>query len=130
MFYLPDTNTKLATSSLAFADMNHNAIDNDPLNPVTSLKPCSLKRKRPPTIEIPITLREIQVNRLDSRDLAAQITTTSVGGDGFGMSSVKGKKKFMEDTHKILSCLPGTAFKVTDLCILLICHNISSSISS
>ncbi|KAK8546252.1 hypothetical protein V6N12_027047 [Hibiscus sabdariffa] len=48
---------------------------------------CTLKRKRPPTIEIPNVLQEIQAN------------------------SLKGKKKVMEDVHMIVSCLHGNSNK-------------------
>ncbi|KAH7857652.1 hypothetical protein Vadar_015014 [Vaccinium darrowii] len=68
---------------------------------VAPTKPVSLKRKRPPTIEIPNVLREIPFRDFAPRDDDA----VSFSGSGVGVFSVKGKKKFMEDTHKIcVSC--------------------------
>ncbi|XP_059448059.1 uncharacterized protein LOC132179366 [Corylus avellana] len=71
----------------------------------------SLKRKRPPKIEIPSVLQEIQTDRSASRDSAPQDDAVCLGEIGVGVSSVKGKKKFMEDTHKILPCLQGKSNK-------------------
>ncbi|KAF3431185.1 hypothetical protein FNV43_RR25915 [Rhamnella rubrinervis] len=65
----------------------------------------SLKRKRPPMIEIPNVLREIQTDKLPDR--VPHNNAISVSGVGVGVSSSKGKKKFMEDTHKFVSCLQG-----------------------
>ncbi|XP_073145306.1 probable protein phosphatase 2C 14 [Henckelia pumila] len=67
---------------------------------------CSLKRKRPPKIEIPNVSREI------SADIS-ECSGARGGGDGavcfsdsgVAVFSVKGKKKFMEDAHKIVSSL-------------------------
>ncbi|KAH7515656.1 hypothetical protein FEM48_Zijuj10G0049700 [Ziziphus jujuba var. spinosa] len=59
----------------------------------------SLKRKRPPMIAIPNVLQEIQVDRLQDR--LPHNNAISVDGVGVGVFSLKGKKKFMEDTHKI-----------------------------
>lgn len=69
----------------------------------------SLKRKRPPKIDIPNVLREISADIFKGR--AAQVQ----GGDGgvcfsasgVGVSSLKGKKKFMEDAHKIFPSSNG-----------------------
>ncbi|XP_059657836.1 uncharacterized protein LOC132304260 [Cornus florida] len=69
---------------------------------------CSLKRKRPPGIEIPNVLREIRTEtELAFRDSTHRHDTVSFGGSGVGVLSVKGKKKFMEDTYKIISCSHG-----------------------
>ncbi|OMO60249.1 phosphatase 2C (PP2C)-like protein [Corchorus capsularis] len=72
---------------------------------------CSLKRKRPPKIEIPNVLQEIQANALKVKDVTPQDDVVSFCGLGVGVFSVKGKKKFMEDTHKIVSCLHGNSNK-------------------
>ncbi|GLT36646.1 hypothetical protein SLA2020_110100 [Shorea laevis] len=61
----------------------------------------SLKRKRPPTIQIPDILREIQAEELTFRDSTPKNDSVCFSGGGVGISAVKGKKKFMEDTHKI-----------------------------
>ncbi|KZV49243.1 putative protein phosphatase 2C 14 [Dorcoceras hygrometricum] len=71
---------------------------------------CSLKRNRPPKIEIPNVLREI------STDIFKQCEPKEDGIDGnqgfcdygVGVYSLKGKKKFMEDAHKIYSSKDGT----------------------
>lgn len=54
-------------------------------------------------IQIPDVLREIRAEELASRDSTPKNDTFSLCGEGFGISSVKGKKKFMEDSHKIAS---------------------------
>lgn len=75
----------------------------------------SLKRKRPPMIEIPNVLQEIHtVNSHTStkprfQELTPRNTALSFSGNGVGVSAIKGKKKFMEDTHKIVSCLHGNS---------------------
>ncbi|KAJ0242897.1 protein phosphatase 2C 14 [Hirschfeldia incana] len=64
----------------------------------------SLKRKRPPQIEIPNILQEIQTDNLRFRDhdsAARQNDAVCFGGNGFGVVSRKGKKKFMEDSHRV-----------------------------
>ncbi|CAI9093037.1 OLC1v1028438C1 [Oldenlandia corymbosa var. corymbosa] len=75
--------------------------------------PCSLKRKRPPKIEIPNVLREIVVDKKESSCFrgggggsAAPSLQDAVCATGYGVGvySLKGKKKFMEDAHKIVSC--------------------------
>ncbi|GFY88218.1 protein phosphatase 2C family protein [Actinidia rufa] len=64
----------------------------------------SLKRKRPPTIEIPNVLREIRADtKLGFGEFASRNDAVCFSGSGVGVFSVKGKKKFMEDTHKIVS---------------------------
>ncbi|EOY00658.1 Phosphatase 2C family protein, putative [Theobroma cacao] len=80
-------------------------------SPSHSLLSCSLKRKRPPKIEIPNVLQEIQANTLKVKDVTPQDDAVSFGGLGVGVFSVKGKKKFMEDTHKIVSCSHGNSNK-------------------
>ncbi|KAL2903455.1 putative protein phosphatase 2C 14 [Bienertia sinuspersici] len=70
---------------------------------------CSLKRKRPPQIKIPNLLKEIAV------DTQIKFGSSPVKNDGIccfedlgvGVYSIKGKKKFMEDSHKIVSCING-----------------------
>ncbi|KAL9420842.1 hypothetical protein AB3S75_038416 [Citrus x aurantiifolia] len=74
----------------------------------------SLKRKRPPKIEIPNVLQEIQRDKLEFNDLTSPLVqddAVSFSGIGVAVSSLKGKKKFMEDTHKIISCLHGNSNK-------------------
>ncbi|KAH0693151.1 hypothetical protein KY285_020248 [Solanum tuberosum] len=59
---------------------------------------CSLKRKRPPTIHIPTNvLSEIP------QPLFNNIATDRFLGYGVALFCRKGKKTFMEDTHKIIS---------------------------
>uniref|UniRef100_A0A803PGY5 protein-serine/threonine phosphatase n=1 Tax=Cannabis sativa TaxID=3483 RepID=A0A803PGY5_CANSA len=60
-----------------------------------------LKRKRPPSIEIPNVLGEIRMEN----STTPRNDGVSFGEVGVGVFSRKGKKKFMEDTHKIASCL-------------------------
>lgn len=72
-------------------------------NPISGS--CSLKRKRPPKIEIPNVLREIAVDRdLSVREYVPLKDAVCSSGYGVGVFSLKGKKKFMEDAHKIVSC--------------------------
>ncbi|WOH16592.1 hypothetical protein DCAR_0936150 [Daucus carota subsp. sativus] len=74
-----------------------------------SVNSCSLKRKRPPTIEIPRVLTEIPV---DSAKKRVGSGGNCCGDDGFvcssgfgvGVYAVKGKKKTMEDSYTIVSC--------------------------
>ncbi|KAJ8564621.1 hypothetical protein K7X08_001081 [Anisodus acutangulus] len=64
---------------------------------------CCLKRKRPPKIEIPSSvLCEIPVNSLNGADTTST-TPICFLGHGVALFSLKGKKTFMEDTHKIIS---------------------------
>lgn len=70
-------------------------------NPISGS--CSLKRKRPPKIEIPNVLREIVVDR-ELGECAPLKDAVCSCGYGVGVFSLKGKKKFMEDAHKIVSC--------------------------
>ncbi|XP_062110434.1 uncharacterized protein LOC133822198 [Humulus lupulus] len=65
-----------------------------------------LKRKRPPSIEIPNALGEIRIENSTPRN-----DGVSFGDIGVGVFSRKGKKKFMEDTHKIASFLQENASK-------------------
>ncbi|CAK9186698.1 unnamed protein product [Ilex paraguariensis] len=70
---------------------------------------CSLKRKRPPKIEIPKVLRDIGIDtKVTSIDCASQEEAFCFSGFGVGVSTVKGKKKFMEDNHKIVSFPNGS----------------------
>ncbi|XP_048502714.2 uncharacterized protein LOC104897184 [Beta vulgaris subsp. vulgaris] len=74
---------------------------------------CSLKRKRPPKIQIPNVLKEIEI------DTQFKFGCSPVKNDsiccfedlGVGVYSIKGKKKFMEDTHKIVSSIDGNSKK-------------------
>ena len=67
----------------------------------------SLKRKRPPSIEIPNLLQEIRTENFTPRN-----DGVSFGEVGVGVFSRKGKKKFMEDAHKIVSCSQDKPNKV------------------
>ncbi|RVX04397.1 putative protein phosphatase 2C 14 [Vitis vinifera] len=67
----------------------------------------TLKRKRPPSIQIPKVLQEIQI----SRPSTSRNDAVSFCGTGVGVSSIRGKKKFMEDAHKIVSCSSGSSNK-------------------
>ncbi|CAN1312951.1 Probable protein phosphatase 2C 14 [Linum perenne] len=69
----------------------------------------SLKRKRPPMIAIPTVLQEISSQTPKFRDplTAGDGGVISSSGLSVCVSAVKGKKKFMEDSHKIVSCLNG-----------------------
>ncbi|KAL0558206.1 hypothetical protein IC582_006777 [Cucumis melo] len=71
---------------------------------------CCLKRKRPPNIQIPTLLQpqEIHPHKLDQDATPPTHSFSSTGNDfadHVGVFSVKGKKRFMEDTHKIIPCL-------------------------
>ncbi|KAL5552787.1 hypothetical protein UlMin_040188 [Ulmus minor] len=69
----------------------------------------SLKRKRPPSIEIPSVLREIRNDKV--QNFTPRNDSVSYSGVGVGVASFKGRKKFMEDTHKIASCSQGKSVK-------------------
>ncbi|XP_055959803.1 uncharacterized protein LOC126657296 [Mercurialis annua] len=75
--------------------------------PSTTVISCSLKRKRPPSLEIPNVLQEIQSDRLKFKDLTPTNEPFCFSDTGVAVSSIKGKKKFMEDAHKIVSRLNG-----------------------
>ncbi|KAL6547415.1 hypothetical protein OROMI_023136 [Orobanche minor] len=69
---------------------------------------CSLKRKRPPKIEIPNVLREISADSFKMRSGQGQTEGCLCFADnGVAVFSVKGKKKFMEDAHMIFSSPHG-----------------------
>ncbi|KAL6562677.1 hypothetical protein OROGR_003684 [Orobanche gracilis] len=69
---------------------------------------CSLKRKRPPKIEIPNVLREISADSFKMRSGQGQTEGCVCFSDnGVAVFSVKGKKKFMEDAHMIFSSPSG-----------------------
>ncbi|KAI3467603.1 hypothetical protein Pfo_024266 [Paulownia fortunei] len=69
---------------------------------------CSLKRKRPPKIEIPNVLREISADIFEGRTAQGRGDGAVCFADsGVGVFSLKGKKKFMEDAHKIVSSSNG-----------------------
>lgn len=66
----------------------------------------SLKRKRPPKIDIPNVLRDISADIFKGQQQADADAAAGAGGVCFSASGVavfaaKGKKKFMEDAHKI-----------------------------
>ncbi|KAL1804501.1 hypothetical protein ACET3Z_033148 [Daucus carota] len=74
-----------------------------------SVNSCSLKRKRPPTIEIPSVLTEIPVDSAKKRVSSGGNCCGDNGfvcssGFGVGVYAVKGKKKTMEDAYSIVSC--------------------------
>ncbi|KAJ7982045.1 putative Phosphatase 2C family protein [Quillaja saponaria] len=75
----------------------------------TSAVSSSLKRKRPPKIEIPNVLKEVSTEK--PRNLLSQSEAVCFGEFGFGVFSVKGKKKLMEDAHKVVPCLEGNPKK-------------------
>ncbi|XP_077229367.1 putative protein phosphatase 2C 14 [Tasmannia lanceolata] len=80
--------------------------------PSTTSSSCySLKRKRPPKIQIPSVLQELQMVNIKCRAKAFEDETVGYMGTGYGVFAKKGKKKFMEDTHKIISHLNGDSKK-------------------
>jgi hypothetical protein len=80
------------------------------LDPITAFS--SLKRKRPANIEIPNVLQELKTEK--QRDFTPRNGVVCFSEIGVGVSSAKGKKKFMEDAHKIVSCLQGNSNKVSN----------------
>lgn len=87
-------------------------------SPSTTVLPPSssslLKRKRPPSIEIPDVLREVRPDELRFRESTPKKSdAVSVGSSGVGIFSVKGKKKLMEDTHRIIPSFFGKPNRVT-----------------
>lgn len=78
---------------------------------------CSLKRKRPAMIEIPSVLQEISTDVYKSSDIQVQYDNTVCFSDsGVGVFSFKGKKKIMEDAHKIFSTSNMKKVKLNPLC--------------
>ncbi|PIN04175.1 Serine/threonine protein phosphatase [Handroanthus impetiginosus] len=68
----------------------------------------ALKRKRPPKIEIPKVLREISTDIFKGFSAQGQGDGSVCFTDsGIGVFSLKGKKKFMEDAHKVFSSSNG-----------------------
>ncbi|ONI30358.1 hypothetical protein PRUPE_1G246400 [Prunus persica] len=96
----------MASSELAVSHSESSAVTAT-VDPITASS--SLKRKRPPMIEIPNVLQEIKTEKL--RDFTPENDAVCFSGIGVGVSAAKGKKKFMEDTHKIVSCLQGNNSK-------------------
>ncbi|CAL2231204.1 unnamed protein product [Prunus armeniaca] len=96
----------MASSELLLSHSESSAVTAT-VDPITASS--SLKRKRPPMIEIPNVLQEIKTEKL--RDFTPENDAVCFSGIGVGVSAAKGKKKFMEDTHKIVSCLQGNNSK-------------------
>ncbi|PIA51647.1 hypothetical protein AQUCO_01100484v1 [Aquilegia coerulea] len=79
----------------------------------------SLKRKRPLKIQLPSSvLREIQIEKVKNKDNMSVEDQQPLEymGLGVGVFCKKGKKKVMEDTHKIFSGLNGNPKKVISRC--------------
>ncbi|KAL8550579.1 hypothetical protein ACS0TY_009127 [Phlomoides rotata] len=76
-----------------------------------ALVSCSLKRKRPPKIEIPNVLREISTDVFKGWSVSSSQGQSDgpvcFTDSGVGVFSLKGKKKFMEDAYKIFSSSNG-----------------------
>lgn len=72
---------------------------------------CSLKRKRPPKIEIPNVLREISTEIFKERSVSVSQGQSDgpvwFTDSGVGVFSLKGKKKFMEDAYKVFASSNG-----------------------
>ncbi|KAH6763264.1 hypothetical protein C2S52_020697 [Perilla frutescens var. hirtella] len=66
---------------------------------------CSLKRKRPLMIEIPNVLCEIPVDVFKER--GGDDDPVCFADSGVGVYSLKGKKKFMEDSYKVFASANG-----------------------
>ncbi|CAH9108442.1 unnamed protein product [Cuscuta europaea] len=67
---------------------------------------CYLKRKRPPQLQIPNVLGDIRAEADPTSKASATITQNDAvrsSAKGVGVFSVKGRKKLMEDSHKIVS---------------------------
>ncbi|XP_043725493.1 uncharacterized protein LOC122672049 [Telopea speciosissima] len=71
----------------------------------------SLKRKRPPMIEIPRVLQEIHTEKFIFHEKTVGDQPLCFDELEVGVFSMKGKKKVMEDTHKIVSSLNGESRK-------------------
>lgn len=82
-------------------------------SPLLIPKVSPFKRRRPTHLDIP----DLKPTRTDYstifRDFARQIDAVCFGGNGFGVVSRNGKKKFMEDSHRIVPCLVGSSKKVS-----------------
>ncbi|EOA33967.1 hypothetical protein CARUB_v10021462mg [Capsella rubella] len=83
-------------------------------SPLLIPKVSPLKRRRPPHLDIP-DLKPVRTDfsifRDRFRDYAQENDAACFGGNGFGVVSRKGKKKFMEDGHRVVPCLVGSSKK-------------------
>jgi hypothetical protein len=99
---------EMGTSSTVFKSCNLQSVEEKPGLCL------SLKRKRPPKIQIPNVLQEISIET-QLKFGCSPVKNDSIccfEDSGVGVYSIKGKKKFMEDTHKIVSSVNGNSKKV------------------
>lgn len=106
----PKIDFLVSTENKNTLDLNMSTTLNFPST--ASIECVSLKRKRPPKIQIPSVLREIQPDKIRNKDNMVEDTNVEYFEPGVGVFSMKGKKKNMEDTHKIVSGLNGDPKKV------------------
>lgn len=78
----------------------------------------SLKRKRPPKINIPNVLREVSADIFKGRTAQGPGDAAVCFADsGVGVFSLKGNKKFMEDAHKIFPSSNGNKVGTKSFCL-------------
>lgn len=65
----------------------------------------TLKRKRPPKLDIPKSPREIKIISLNEKAIVDEIK--SFEGDHYGFYCKKGRKEIMEDTHNVTTNIFG-----------------------
>lgn len=65
----------------------------------------SLKRKRPPKLDIPKSPRELKMISLKEKAIVDE--SNSLEGDHYGFYCKKGRKEVMEDTHNVTTNILG-----------------------
>ncbi|KAJ4960331.1 hypothetical protein NE237_020241 [Protea cynaroides] len=106
----PLGNADVSQFRYAKADIRPSSLST-PVTSSSSSLCLSLKRKRPPMIEIPQVLREICTEKLIFHEKTVGDQPLGFDGDEVGVFSMKGQKKVMEDTHKIVSAINGHSRK-------------------
>ncbi|KAH9614976.1 hypothetical protein KSS87_014095 [Heliosperma pusillum] len=104
----PPTTTK-TTNTCPFPEMGTCLLEIDvPCSESSTIPKETLKRKRPPKIQIPSVLKQIEVSGFSpvNNEVISSFEDACVG-----LFSVKGQKKFMEDSHKIISSINGNPNK-------------------
>ncbi|XP_010415374.1 PREDICTED: probable protein phosphatase 2C 14 [Camelina sativa] len=101
---------KKTNLSSPMANTSSPLCSSSPLLMIPKVLPLTMRRKRPTQLDIP-DIKPARTEYSIFRDFAHQNDAVSLGGNGFGLVSRKGKKKFMEDSHRVVPCLLGNSKK-------------------